>query len=190
MEVLDAIRSRRSIKPDKMKSDPVDRVILDRMLEASNWAPTHGLTEPWRFIVFEGEARKQLADAVVSTMTSEKEPAIPEGDARREKAIKNFTTPPYTIAIVCNVSTNPKIVEHEEIISTGIAVQNMMLFARSIGLGTYWTSGEKAFHPRMAKFLGIESPARCLGFMYVGWPAISWPEGVRKPLQDKIQWRK
>src|SRR5262252_8951161 len=99
MEAYEAIRSRRSIKPDKMKPDPVDRAVLNTMLEAARWAPTHGMTEPWRFIVFEGEARRHLANAVVETSRKEGE-VIAENDARREKAQRNFCTPPVVIAIV------------------------------------------------------------------------------------------
>jgi nitroreductase len=189
MEAVEAIRSRRSIKPDKMKPDPVDRALLEQMLDAARWAPTHGMSEPWRFVVFEGEARRDLARAVVATSAKEGE-VVEENDARYQKAMRNFCTPPVVIAIVCTPSTSPKIIAHEEVISTGIAVQNMMLTAREMGLGTYWTSGEKAFHPLMAKFLGITPPSKCLGFLYVGWPAIPWPEGTRHPIDDKVTWRR
>lgn len=188
MDIFDAIRLRRSIKPDKMKPDPVDRAVLERLLEAARWSPSHGKTEPWRFIVFEGDARRSLAEAAASTMAGDAA-TLPADDPRREKLMKSFLTPPVCMAIICATSTNPKIVEHEEIISTGIAVQHMMLIARTLGLATYWTSGEKSFHPRMAKFLGIEAPQRCLGFMYVGWPAIAWPDGERQPIATKVTWR-
>jgi nitroreductase len=189
MDVLEAIRLRRSIKPDKMKPDPVDPALIERMFEAANWAPSHGLTEPWRFIVFRGDARKALIEAIASTMVPEDQTTLPPDDARREKLVRNFMTPPMTIAIVCATSTNPKIIPHEEIASTAMAVQNLQLAARALGVATYWTSGEKAFHPRMAKFLGIEPPAKCLGFLYVGYPAIPWPEGTRRPVTEKVTWR-
>jgi nitroreductase len=189
MDVFDAIRLRRSIKPDKMKPDPVERAVLERLLDAANWAPTHGRTEPWRFIVFEGEARRALAEAVVSTMAPPDQDTLPADDPRREKVMRNFLTPPFCIAIISATSSNPKIVPHEEIISTGIAVEHIQLTARSLGIATYWTSGEKAFHPRMAKFLGITPPHQCLGFLYVGWPAIEWPEGERQPIAHKVTWR-
>jgi nitroreductase len=189
MDVFDAIRLRRSIKPDKMKPDPVDRAVLERLLEAANWAPSHGRTEPWRFIVFEGDARKALAEAVVSTMAPPDQETLPADDPRREKVLRNFLTPPICIAIISATSTNPKIVPHEEIISTGIAVEHIQLAARSLGIATYWTSGEKAFHARMAKFLGITAPHQCLGFLYVGWPAIEWPAGERQPIAHKVTWR-
>jgi nitroreductase len=189
MDVFDAIRLRRSIKPDKMKPDPVDRAVLERLFEAANWAPSHGRTEPWRFIVFEGDARKQLVEAVVSTMAPDDQATLSADDPRREKVVRNFMTPPICVAIICAASSNPKIVPHEEIIATGIAVEHVMLAARALGVATYWTSGEKAFHPRMAKFLEITAPHQCLGFMYVGYPAIDWPTGERQPVANKVTYR-
>ncbi len=56
------IRQRRSVKPTFMDPEkPVDATLLDTLLENANWAPTHGLTEPWRFTVFTGSARQKLA---------------------------------------------------------------------------------------------------------------------------------
>jgi nitroreductase len=189
MDVFDAIRDRRSIKPLSMKSDPVDRALLERLFECANWAPSHHHTEPWRFIVFTGESRRALADAVVETMIKDGDPPIPENDPKRTSSNAKFLKPTAVIAIVCNVSTLPKVMEHEEIAATAIAVQNMQLAARAMGLACFWTSGEKAFHPKMARFLGIEPPARCLGFLYVGWPAIPWPTAERKPIAEKVNWR-
>ena len=53
---LELIRSRRSIFPKDLSGMPVPRHLLARGLEAANWAPTHGKTEPWRFVVFAGAA--------------------------------------------------------------------------------------------------------------------------------------
>lgn len=189
MDVLEAIRQRRSIKPDKLKPDPVDRALLEQMFEAANWSPSHGHTEPWRFVVFTGESRRALLEAVVSTMAPADQETLPLDDPRREKVTKNFLTPPVCIAIISANSSNPKIVASEELISTGIAVHNMTLLARAHGVATFWSSGEKAFHPRMAKFLGIEAPHQCLGFLFVGHPAIDWPDGERRPIAEKVSWR-
>jgi nitroreductase len=190
MDVFEAIRLRRSIKPEKMKSDPVDRTLLDRMFEAARWAPTHGMTEPWRYVVFEGDARRDLVEAVLSTMVDEGEAAIPERDPRRTSLYEKMLRPPVVVAIVCAPSTTTKVVEHEELISTGIATYNMQLAARAEGVATYWTSGKKAFHAKVAAFLGLTPPARCLGFMYVGYPNVPWPEGERTPIADKVTWRR
>ena len=189
VDVFDAIRLRRSVKPEHMKPDPIDRETLHRLFEAANWAPSHGLTEPWRFIVFTGDSRKELAEAICRTMAEAGQDTLPADDPRRSKIRKKTDTAPVVAAIVCDVSTNPKIVEMEEIESTAMAVQNLHLAARGLGLAGFWSSGKKAFHPKMAEFLGLTPPARCLGFFYIGYPAIPWPEGQRRPVEDKIIWK-
>jgi nitroreductase len=60
-------RTRRTIKPNLMDSNlEIDRALLLEILEDANWAPTHGLTQPWRFHLFLGDARHALADALES----------------------------------------------------------------------------------------------------------------------------
>lgn len=200
MDVFEAIAGRRSIKPLDMKPDPVDRRLIERLLQAANWAPSHRHTEPWRFIVFEGESRRALADAVVSTLPQVSSPAesskVASGDTaiqaehpKRAATHAKFLRPPVVIAIICQPSQLPKVIAHEEVASTAIAVQNLHLAAHALGLGGFWTSGNKASHPRMATFLGIEAPAECLGFFYVGWPSVRMPQGKRGPFHDKVVWR-
>ncbi len=188
MDVLDAIRLRRSIKPEAMKPDPVDVSLIHTVLDAANWAPSHGHTEPWRFQIFTGGAKRRLAEAVCSVLADD--PRVPLGpdDPRRQKTTRKMDLAPVVMAIVCASSDGPKIVPHEEIASTAIAVHNMHLAARAYGLGAFWSSGTKAFHPRMATFLGLGPNEQCLGFFYLGWPRVPWPGGTRRPIQDKLQW--
>ena len=188
VDVFDAIRLRRSIKPEHMKPDAVDREILDRLFDAANWAPSHGLTEPWRFIVFQGDARKDLAEAMCRTMVEDGQDTLPDDDPRRAKIQRKLETAPVVAVIVCAPSTKANIVELEEIEATAMAVQNLHLAARAEGLAGFWSSGKKAFHPAMAAFLGLEPPARCLGFFFIGYPAQEWPNGQRRPVRDKITW--
>ncbi|MFT5411314.1 MAG: nitroreductase, partial [Verrucomicrobiales bacterium] len=56
------IRSRRTWKPENMNPQrEVPQALLDTLFENANWAPTHGLTEPWRFKIYRGAAREGLA---------------------------------------------------------------------------------------------------------------------------------
>lgn len=189
MDVFDAIRLRRSIKPEHLKPDPIDRSLVESLLEAANWAPSHGLTEPWRFVVFTGESRTDLLEAVARGLAEAPQATLPADDPQRLKLTQKITHAPVVIAIVCSPSSNPKIIEQEEVCSTAMAVQNLHLAAQAVGLAGFWSSGKKAFSAPVAELLGIEAPAQCLGFFFVGWPAIEWPEGRRGPWQDKVQWR-
>lgn len=190
MNVLDAIRLRRSIKPERMKPDPVDPDLIDQLLEAANWAPSHGHTEPWRFIVFTGGARRELGNAILRAMGAISGTPVGDSDPRRNKMHAKVDTAPVILAIVCSVSPSENVFEHEEIASTAMAVQNMHLVARAEGLAAFWSSGKKAFHPETATFLELKDNERCLGFFYVGWPAVPWPHSERRPVTDKVQYRR
>jgi nitroreductase len=60
-EVNELMRSRRSVFPKDYTGEKIDDFIIKQMLENANWAPTHKLTEPWRFVVFTGDGLKKLA---------------------------------------------------------------------------------------------------------------------------------
>lgn len=187
MQVEDAIRLRRSVKPEHMSPEPLDPQLLERCFESANWAPSHGLTEPWRFIIFQGPARLALGEAILSTMQTDGQP-LGHDDPRREKIMKKLRTAPACVAIVCAPSDKANIVEHEEIASVAMAVQNLTLAARALGVASFWSSGSKAFHPNVARFLGLEGRERCLGFLYLGRPATDFPEGRRGAVGPKLRW--
>ncbi|NJK89093.1 MAG: nitroreductase [Myxococcales bacterium] len=187
MDIFDAVRLRRSVKPEDMDVRAIPREVLDRLFEAANWAPSHGLTEPWRFIVHEGESRLALGRAMLSAMA--RGVPIPEDDPRHVKLMTKVKTAPVVVAIVCEPSQASNVYEHEEIASTAMAVQNLHLCARALGLAAFWSSGEKTFGPEFAAFLSLRPPKRCLGVLFVGYPAGPWPESRRGAVADKIVWR-
>ena len=129
------IRSRRTWKPENM--DPqreVPQGLLDAMFENANWAPTHGLTQPWRFKVYRGDAREGLA-AALQQLYSDHTPA---GEFRPDKHTKLGRTPllaPVVIAICMTRPADGKIPEIEEVAAVACAVQNMHLTASAAGLG-------------------------------------------------------
>ena len=84
------IRGRRTWKPENM--DPqreVPQALLDAMFVNANWAPTHGLTEPWRFKLYRGEARQSLAARLQQVYSDH----TPPGEFRPDKHAKLGTTP-------------------------------------------------------------------------------------------------
>jgi len=187
MNVFEAVRLRRSVKPEAMRPDPIPRETLEALLEAANWAPSHGLTEPWRFVVCTGDAKRELGLALLAGSTGG-EP-VADDDPRRAKIMKKVETAPVVVALICEPSTAANIFEHEEIASVAMAVQNLHLCARSLGLAAFWSSGKKAFGPEVARFLNLTPAQRCLGVLYLGYPAGEWPTSKRRPVSEKVTWR-
>ncbi len=183
--LFEAIRTRRSISLNSLDPEPIDRALIERMLEAANWAPTHKKTEPWRFVVYDGEHRQALSDAF-----SEAYRQIATGDDFSEAKFQVLRDKVWQapVWIALGMTRNPSLPEWEEIVAFGCAVHNAQLMACSMGLGCKWTSGATSIHPHVAEVAGFAPDIRLLGFLYVGRPTGSWPEGQRRPSSAKIRW--
>lgn len=183
--VLEAIRSRRSFKLNDLSPAAVDPGLIGRMLEAANWAPSHGKTEPWRFVVFSGDARATIGEALgraYRDVTPDDQFTDVGFEATREKVWKA----PVWIAL--GVEPDPSRPYWEELVAFGCAVMNLQLMACAQGLGCKWTSGKTAVHPLVAEAVGFGGGIELKGFLYIGRPAIDWPEGERGPIEAKVRW--
>ncbi len=183
--LLEAIRHRRSIPLNDLSADPIDLDLVARMLEAANWAPSHGKTEPWRFVVYSGDGRRALGEAFAEAYRDvTPEESFTEAGLAATRA-KVWKAPVW---IALGVEPDPARVEWEEMIAFGCAVMNMQLMAPALGLGCKWTSGKTSVHPLVADAVGFGKGTDLKGFLYVGRPAIEWPEGQRGPIEDKVRW--
>ena len=180
------IRRRRTIKPADMTLKSVANLHLATILENAKWAPTHGMTEPWRFFVFTGDSRQRLADFLQETYRR----LTPEDEVRPDKLEKLGSQPlqaPVVIAIGMKRQPGAKIPEIEEIEAVACAVQNMHLTASAIGLAGAWLTPPIVYSDEMRDWLGLEPGDLCLGLFYLGWPkSEEWPETARSDLADKI----
>lgn len=181
------IRDRRSIYPAQYSSEEVDDSIIHEMLENANWAPTHKLTEPWRFIVFKGDGLQKLAkfQSELYRDVSQKKGTFKE--ATFEKLGKNPLMASHIIAI--GMKRNEALPEEEEVAAVAMAVQNMYLTATAHGIGCYWGSGGVTYYEEAKEFFGLGAEDKLLGFMYIGnLKTDFWPEGRRKPVEEKVTW--
>ena len=178
--IYNAIQQRRSMDLSRLNDEPVERALLEQMLEAANWAPSHGDTEPWRFTVIAGEGRAELAQLF--------EPAMKEAESARKRA---FAAPVW---IAIGMAPDRKedgslqMSENEELMAVACAVQNLHLMAQALGLAGMWHSKGPSVHPAVARGLGWEAPDRLLGFFMCGWPSSDWLSSTRRPIAEKVRW--
>lgn len=182
--ILKNILERRTVKPDRYTGETVDDAYIEKMLLAAHWAPTHGYTEPWEFKVFTREGKNVLFEFLKSWHIDNGDNAI-----KIEKTRKRIDQSSHIISIGMKRGDNPKIPEIEELLAVGCAVQNMWLVAHAAGLGAYWSTGARAFQPRMRDFLGLSEADKSLGFLYVGEKATATMPGHRlSNIEDKVKW--
>lgn len=187
MDIFEAIKDRRSI--GKVKQDPVSRELIERLLEAASWAPSHHKTEPWKFFVLTGEGRRPLG-RTLAEIAKEKmeEPLTEENQVMLKKHEEKPFRAPLIIAVAATPSDDPKVIEIEEIGAVNSAIQNMLLAAHALGLGAIWRTGKPTYHSKMKELFGLRKQDEVLGFIYVGYPDMAQPQGRRIPFQEKAIW--
>lgn len=186
-EITAVIRNRRTIFPEQYSDRKVHKEMVDNVLNNALWAPTHGMTQPWRFKVFMGEARERLGHFMADRYkrnTPEEKFATTRYQKYRLRPMKSGAV----IAIVMKRQERGKIPEIEEIEAVACAVQNMYLTCTAYGLGSFWSTGGGVYTEDMHAFLQLETKERCLGLFYLGYPASEWPKGQRRPLEYVTEW--
>jgi nitroreductase len=185
--ISNIIRHRRTIKPKHFSSRDLDEAIVREMLENANWAPTHGMTEPWRFTVFRGDARRKLAEFLAATYKAITPPENFKPN-KYEGMSQNAMLAPVVIGIGMKRQEIEKISELDELQAVACAVQNMHLTAAAHGVGGFWSTNDAAVSDAMRDYLGLGEKDRALGLFYVGYPEGDWPSSSRQPIEDKVRW--
>jgi nitroreductase len=182
------IKSRRSVFPKDYTGEKVDDAIVNQMLENANWAPTHKLTEPWRFIVFSQEGLKKLAAFQGDCY---KRVTMADGTFNEER-YNNLLTKPmessHIIAIGMKRDERKSVPEWEELGAVFCAVENMYLTATAYGIGCYLSTGGITNFEEAKEFFGLGKEDKLVGFMNVGVPKGIFAEGKRKNVAEKVRW--
>ena len=181
------IESRRSIKPADFSDRRVEDAQVWQMLRNANWAPTHGLTEPWRFFVFTDAARLKLGQ-LLAEIYYQVTPSASQKPAKAAKLLSNAERSSHLIVIAMKRQVSEKIPEVEEIEAVACAMQNLHLTATAMGVAGYWSSGKSICSDQLRQHLGLRSGDRVLGLFYVGYSSTNWPTGSRAPVEEKVVW--
>ncbi|WP_034240929.1 nitroreductase family protein [Aquimarina atlantica] len=185
-DINEIIRRRRSVFPAQYNEKNVSKELINMLLENANWAPTHKLTQPWRFKVVEGEAKDRLGAFLSDTytdITSDEDFSA----FKYNKIINNCKSASAIIAICMQRDPKERVPEWEEVASTAMAVQNMWLTCTANDIGCYWSSPKLINY--MGDFFDFEEGERCLGFFYLGYyDEDEKNTSKREPIASKVQW--
>jgi nitroreductase len=189
MNLKDLIERRRNVKPSFFTGEVIPDSDVLAILNTANWAPTHGYTEPWRFVVFSGNAIADFAN-----FQSKLYESLTPNERFEERKFAKLKEIPllasHIIAIAVSPVVKSKIPLIEEIVATSCAVQNMLLTAASKSIAVHWTSGGMTYTEEMKSFLGCKTKDLILGFLYLGKaPDKINKEGKRVSLiSEKTTW--
>jgi nitroreductase len=161
MSILDIIRQRRSIREYK-EEIPTDAEI-DKILEAGRWAPSGLNNQPWRFLSIKDKEKK-------------------DGLAKFTKYGDIIKDAPTVIVVCMDVSDSYN--RDKDLMAIGACIQNMLLEAHSLGLGTCWLGEILNKKSQVSKYLNLDEDLELLAVITLGKPDEGLTESCRKTLKN------
>ncbi|GHG07691.1 hypothetical protein GCM10017783_20330 [Deinococcus piscis] len=190
LDTATAIRARRSVPYGRLSAEQPELpdALIWTLLEAAHWAPSHGNTQPWRFGVFTGAGRARLADVLAASLAEHKG-VTDAAEVAELRATQQETQAkaPVWIVVAAQTPASTKFPSYEEDWAAAAAMQNLLLAARSHGLGSKWITSAALMHPTTLPALGFEEGCRPIGMLYLA-QVEEWPEGRRDPVAQKVLW--
>lgn len=186
--ISDIIKKRRTVKPPKMNGKMIPDKQIKELLELANWAPTHKMTEPWRFIVYSGNKAREFAREHAelykkSTLAEKFE------QTKYDKILGNGNNVSHIIAAIMKRDPEARIPVIEEIAATAAAIQNILLGATAAGIAIFWSSGGMTHTKEMKEFLGLNEDDIVMGILFLGYSDSAF-EGKRvTPIDEKVTWK-
>ncbi len=199
-DVFEVIGTQRAMR--RLKPDAVPEELIKKLIWAATRAPSGGNTQPWRFLVVtDTEKRKQIAELYlegwnryVKAGYTDRAPAVsPEAQAAAERTLRSaqyladhlHEVPVHIIPCTWKLEVNTGIASGSSIYP---AIQNLMLAARALGLGTALTTIHRWNEDKVKEVLGIPESAETAALIPVGWPKGKFGAGPRLPVEAVTYW--
>ncbi|QBR70374.1 nitroreductase [Beijerinckiaceae bacterium] len=164
-DTITLLRTRRSAPPAMMSGPGPSPQELEILLGLAARVPDHGKLIPWRFIVFEGEARARAGEVLADVYAE----AHPGEDAQRiEVEKKRFCLAPLVIGVISCTAPHQKIPEWEQVLSAGAVCMNLMVAANAQGFASIWLTEWYAYDRAVLGRLGVRDNEKIAGFIYIG----------------------
>ena len=178
------IKEIRSVFPGSYIQKEIPVELIELLLENANYAPTHKLTQPWRFTVVRKEAKRRLG-IKLAQLYKEKVEAPKFLQKKHDSFLQKTDQADCILAI--NIQFHPdKVPNWEEIAAVACAVQNLALTAESLNIGGYWSS--PPLIDDLGPFLNLKENEKCFGLFYMGYHNDNPGEANRTPITDKVSW--
>ena len=189
MELMDAIKKRRSIR--RFKSGEIPKEDIYDIIRSASLAPSAHNKQMWRFIAISNkEIIKDMRSAIVQEIEKISNWPEVEGIKNKIRGIRIystfFTKAPIVFAVLVKPyrslvdelmklkelkkSQSGLLYSHVEIQSVSAAIQNLLLAATEKGYGTCWMCGPLIAASALEKILCIEIPWKLMALVPMGIP--------------------
>jgi nitroreductase len=188
-EILSGIiKNRRSIKPAKMNGEKISDEVVMKLLKLANWAPTHGRTEPWRFIVYSGSNVQEFCRQHAEMYKSHTQPEKFE-QGTYEKQLHNGDLASHVVISIMQRGNLAKIPALEEVVATAMAIQNILLGATAAGIAAFLSTGGMTHHQPMKELLQLKGDDIVMGILYLGYSDEQMEAKRHSEIEEKVVWK-
>ena len=190
MNTLEAIKSRRSIR--RFLDKPVSREDLETVIQAAAWAPSAKNSQTWRFTVVQGDKLKEMLDLFKGGIIGRESEGEDTGSSKW--TLEVMRQAPVAVLIHNTDGIHPWKArkEHESwwdlatVQSVGAAIQNLLLAAHELGLGSLWIADIWEAYPCLNEWLGVDT--QLVAAVSLGTPDVDPPMPPRKPMDEIVTW--
>lgn len=182
-DALELLQTRRSVKPMELSGPGPAEGEVATLLTIASRVPDHGKLAPWRFVLFEGDARLRAGETIAAIFQSDRPDATPDQIAFERRRLARA---PLVVAVVSRAAPHVKIPEWEQVLSAGAATMNLVTAAHALGYAANWITEWYAYDRRVLDALGLAPHERVAGFVHIGRPASPPEDRPRPPLSDIV----
>ena len=195
---MNPITARRSIR--KYKNTPVDKSTIERLIQYASFAPSAKNRQPWKFVIYLGDEKEKLTNAMERGLDREAngKTILPDSAFGLPDAfhtLKIMKEAPVLIVVLNTngdspyepINTDRRISEICDSLSIGAAIENMLLEATKLGLGTLWIANSCFAYPELVECVGTED--QLVSIVALGYPDESPDMSPRKAMRDIIEYR-
>lgn len=172
--VLTFLKTRKSASAKAMAGPGPDVAQLRDILSIAVRVPDHGKLNPWRFVVFESEARAGVG-ALFAKRFAELHPDYPAENIAFQKGL--FARAPVVVAVVSTAAEHAKIPVWEQLMSSAAVCFNLVVAAQAHGFDAQWQSDWVAYDEGAKAAMGISPQEKVSGLIYIGTSTV--------PLEDR-----
>lgn len=182
-DAIELLKTRRSMKPREMTAPGPSAAEIETILTIGARVPDHGKLAPWRFILFEGDARVRAGE-IIAKVFSKKNPQASSAEIETEK--KRLTDAPLVIGIVSFTKPHPKVPPWEQELSAGASAMNIVTAATALGYGACWLTGWFAFDRDVLDGFGLKPDEKLAGLIHIGTASKTSEDRPRPSLSDIV----
>ena len=184
-EIIEYLQSRRSVPAANLNDPAPSSEEISTILQIATRVPDHGKLAPWRFIIFQGDARIESGEKLLKLLQSRGQELSTE---QEQLELTRLSRAPLVIGVVSRAAEHPKIPVWEQQLSAGAVCINILHSVHALGYAGQWLSEWYLFDTEAGKILGLGENEQFAGFIHIGTPDITPVERVRPEISSLVSY--